>query len=95
MLEDGDRAECLRKSGKKIIVVDLNPLSRSAKMGSITIVDNVVRCIPLIKKEIVKIKGCKRKKGKKEKASCVKEAGKNFENKKNLKKAVAFIRKNI
>ena len=29
--------------GKTVIVVDLNPLSRSAKMGSITIVDEITR----------------------------------------------------
>ena len=30
-LEDGDRCEALVRMGKKVIVVDLNPLSRSAK----------------------------------------------------------------
>ena len=42
-LEDGDRCEALVAMGKIVIVVDLNPLSRSAKMGSITIVDEVSR----------------------------------------------------
>ncbi len=38
-LEDGDRCEALVAMGKFVIVVDLNPLSRSAKRGSLTIVD--------------------------------------------------------
>ena len=36
-LEDGDRAEVLVQNGKKIICIDLNPLSRTAKMSTITI----------------------------------------------------------
>ena len=31
--------------GKTVIVIDLNPLSRSAKMGSITIVDELTRVV--------------------------------------------------
>jgi len=42
-LEDGDRCDALVNMGKTVIVVDLNPLSRSAKMGSITIVDEISR----------------------------------------------------
>ena len=38
-LEDGDRCNALVAMGKKVIVIDLNPLSRSAQQGSITIVD--------------------------------------------------------
>lgn len=42
-LEDGDRAEALKKLGKRIIAIDLNPLSRTSRVSDITIVDNVVR----------------------------------------------------
>ena len=42
-LEDGDRCEALVRMGKTVIVVDLNPMSRSAKMASITIVDEITR----------------------------------------------------
>ena len=42
-LEDGDRCEALTEMGKTVIVVDLNPMSRSAKMASITIVDEISR----------------------------------------------------
>jgi 4-phosphopantoate--beta-alanine ligase len=42
-LEDGDRCEALRKMGKFVIVVDLNPLSRSAQKASLTIIDEITR----------------------------------------------------
>ncbi|AFN04168.1 phosphopantothenate/pantothenate synthetase [Pyrococcus furiosus DSM 3638] len=45
-LEDGDRTEALCRMGKFVITVDLNPLSRSARMADITIVDNIVRAYP-------------------------------------------------
>ena len=51
-LEDGDRCEALRKMGKEVVTVDLNPMSRTAQQASITIVDNVVRALPLLCKEI-------------------------------------------
>ena len=44
-LEDGDRAEALVRFGKKVIVIDLNPLSRTAKAAHITIVDEVFRAV--------------------------------------------------
>jgi len=46
MLEDGDRCEILRRNGKRVIAIDLNPFSRTAKMADITIVNNVIRAIP-------------------------------------------------
>ena len=45
-LEDGDRCGALRAAGKTVIAVDLNPLSRTSRDASITIVDNVVRAVP-------------------------------------------------
>jgi len=48
MLEDGDRTEYLKRMGKNVIAVDLNPLSRTAKKADITVVDNVVRALPAI-----------------------------------------------
>ncbi|KYK27052.1 MAG: hypothetical protein AYK23_00410 [Candidatus Proteinoplasmatales archaeon SG8-5] len=47
-LEDGDRAHALRNMGKTTIVIDLNPLSRSAQSATVTIVDEVTRAIPKI-----------------------------------------------
>ncbi|SFR39817.1 4-phosphopantoate---beta-alanine ligase [Halogeometricum rufum] len=45
-LEDGDRAEALAAMGKVEIVVDLNPMSRSAQSAAVPIVDNIVRAVP-------------------------------------------------
>jgi len=45
-MEDGDRTEALRKMGKMVIAIDLNPLSRTSRTASVTIVDNVVRAMP-------------------------------------------------
>ncbi len=47
-LEDGDRAEILSKTDKTVICVDLNPLSRTSRKSDISIVDNIVRVIPLM-----------------------------------------------
>ena len=47
-LEDGDRCEALVRNGKQVVTVDLNPLSRTARTATITIVDNLVRCLPLL-----------------------------------------------
>ena len=44
-LEDGDRCEALVAMGKTVIVIDLNPLSRSSQRGSMTIVDELSRCL--------------------------------------------------
>ncbi|KTG25584.1 4-phosphopantoate--beta-alanine ligase [Haloferax profundi] len=45
-LEDGDRAEALGAMDKTEIVVDLNPLSRSAQVATVPIVDNIMRAVP-------------------------------------------------
>lgn len=44
-LEDGDRCEALVAMGKTVLVIDLNPLSRTAQMASVTIVDELTRVI--------------------------------------------------
>ncbi len=55
-LEDGDRTEALKRMGKRVIAVDLNPLSRTAQAADITIVDNIVRAIPLLVREVAELK---------------------------------------
>ena len=55
-LEDGDRAEALVKMGKKIIAIDLNPLSRTARVAQITIVDNITRALPTMVSIVRKLK---------------------------------------
>ncbi|MCM2465722.1 4-phosphopantoate--beta-alanine ligase [Methanoculleus oceani] len=47
-LEDGDRCAALRGMGKTVITIDLNPLSRTARTATLTIVDEVTRAIPAI-----------------------------------------------
>ena len=58
-LEDGDRTESLVKMGKKVITIDLNPLSRTAQKADITIVDNVVRAMPMLIARILEFKKTK------------------------------------
>jgi 4-phosphopantoate--beta-alanine ligase len=55
-LEDGDRTHALIKNNIKVITVDLNPLSRTAKDATINIVDHLCRCIPLLTRKIQEIK---------------------------------------
>ncbi|MFX1452868.1 MAG: 4-phosphopantoate--beta-alanine ligase [Promethearchaeota archaeon] len=82
-LEDGDRTEALKKAGKKVIAIDLNPLSRTAQHADITIVDNLVRCIPLMANEIINLKS----KSKKDLEMILKK----FDNKNNLNAMIKFI----
>ena len=57
-LEDGDRCEALRKAGVEVVTIDLNPLSRTARLASVTIVDNVVRAMPLLIDAVGTLKVC-------------------------------------
>lgn len=45
-LEDGDRCEALKRMGKTVVTIDLNPLSRTARAADVTIVDEVTRALP-------------------------------------------------
>jgi 4-phosphopantoate---beta-alanine ligase len=47
-LEDGDRCEALVGMGKTVIAVDLNPLSRTSRSATLTIVDELTRALPNI-----------------------------------------------
>ena len=47
-LEDGDRCEALIAMGKTVCVIDLNPLSRTAQTATVTIVDELTRCVPIL-----------------------------------------------
>lgn len=42
-IEDGDRTMALKRMGKKVAAIDLNPFSRTAQAADITIVDEAVR----------------------------------------------------
>jgi 4-phosphopantoate---beta-alanine ligase len=54
-LEDGDRCEALVAMGKKVIAIDLNPLSRTSKKATVTLVDNIVRAVPNLTSEIKRL----------------------------------------
>ena len=47
-LEDGDRAEALRRLGKAVISIDLNPLSRTSRAADLPIVDELTRALRAI-----------------------------------------------
>ena len=55
-LEDGDRTKALINMQKKVISVDLNPLSRTAQNATISIIDNIVRAIPELVKTSKQLK---------------------------------------
>lgn len=82
-LEDGDRTEALVKADKKVIAIDLNPFSRTSKTADITIVDNVVRALPLLIKEAEALK----KKDPEE----LRELVTAFDNSKTLKEVVTIL----
>ena len=83
-LEDGDRAEILSKSGKNIITIDLNPLSRTSKMSDVSIVDNVVRAIPFMTKIAADLKSQDEK--------LLKELIEDFDNDANLKESLELFK---
>ena len=84
-LEDGDRTEALIKNNKKVITIDLNPLSRTAQKATITIVDNIIRAMPLLNKTIMQCKKYDKIR--------LKQILNNYNNKKILNDAIKTIRK--
>lgn len=56
-LEDGDRAEALARMGKKTIAIDLNPMSRTSRAATVTIVDEVTRAIPELTRNVEDLVG--------------------------------------
>jgi len=85
-LEDGDRTEALVKMGKKVIAIDLNPLSRTSQKATITIVDNVVRATPKLVETAEKLKQDLKK---------CHEILLNFDNKKNLAESITLIKERL
>lgn len=86
-LEDGDRTEALEKMGKKVIAIDLNPLSRTAQFATITIVDNLMRAMPTLVEIAEELK--------KEDRSKLNRILANFSNKKNLGEAICLINQRL
>jgi 4-phosphopantoate--beta-alanine ligase len=86
-LEDGDRTEALVRMGKKVIAVDLNPLSRTAQLATVTIVDNIVRAMPTLAKIA---KGLKTEDQEK-----LKKIASAFDNKRNLGESIDLINRRL
>ena len=86
-LEDGDRTRALIHLGKKVITIDLNPLSRTANDATITIVDNIVRALPLLIQVITQFRQLSRNE--------LQSKLNSYDNKKNLARALRFIRKRL
>lgn len=84
-LEDGDRTEALIKMHKKVIAIDLNPLSRTSKAATITITDNAIRALPEM---IVEAKRLKQKND-----ITLKKILNEFDNSKNLSESLQIIRR--
>ena len=84
-LEDGDRTKALINMQKKVITVDLNPLSRTAQNATISIIDNIVRAIPELVKTSKQLK-------QKSQNSLLKILN-NFDNKYNIDNSLNIIRR--
>ena len=85
-LEDGDRTEALVKMGKKVITIDLNPLSRTAQKATITIVDNVVRATPRLVETVKELKTNIRK---------THEVLQRFDNNRNIASSISLIKERL
>ncbi len=55
-LEDGDRAGALVQAGKFVIAVDLNPLSRTAKVAQLPLVDELTRALARVRREALRLR---------------------------------------
>ena len=52
-LEDGDRCKALVENGKQVIAIDLNPLSRTAQLAQVTVVDELTRMLPALNHQLL------------------------------------------
>ncbi|AKB19697.1 MULTISPECIES: 4-phosphopantoate--beta-alanine ligase [unclassified Methanosarcina] len=86
-LEDGDRCEKLVKMGKTVITIDLNPLSRTSKTATISIVDNLTRALENMAKLSQEMK--------KERKEALVELITTYENKKTLSEAISEIQEHL
>ncbi|MFB0500335.1 MAG: phosphopantothenate/pantothenate synthetase [Candidatus Hadarchaeaceae archaeon] len=86
-LEDGDRTEALKKLGKRVIAIDLNPMSRTAQAADITIVDNIVRAMPLLIKTAGRLSYQPRAR--------LRKKAKNFDNRANLRATFRAVRERL
>ena len=84
-LEDGDRTEALKRVGKRVIAVDLNPMSRTAQAADVTIVDNIVRALPVMIEKAKRFSRGARSK--------LLDTVENFDNRSNLEKTLKSMLK--
>ncbi|MDT7860667.1 MAG: 4-phosphopantoate--beta-alanine ligase [Saccharolobus sp.] len=82
-LEDGDRTEALVKMGKKVIAIDINPLSRTSMTATVTIVDNIIRAMPRLIQKVMEFKS-------KPNEELMKILS-NYDNKSVLRESIVFI----
>jgi len=86
-LEDGDRCEKLVEMEKIVITIDLNPLSRTSRMATISIVDNLTRAL----ENMAKFAGEMRKERKDELVNLITS----YDNKKVLSEAISEIQEHL
>ncbi len=53
-LEDGDRAEALKALGKRVVSIDLNPLSRTSQAADLPIIDELTRALARIEEDLLR-----------------------------------------
>ncbi len=53
-LEDGDRTEALQALGKRVISIDLNPLSRTSQQADLPIVDEISRALAHLAEDVTR-----------------------------------------
>ena len=85
-LEDGDRAEALRAAGKKVLAIDLNPLSRTAQAANATAVDEITRAVPQIRQAVKELQNDQPRR---------KKLLADFDNQANLAESVQYIIENL
>lgn len=81
-IEDGDRAQALVNMGKTVIAIDLNPLSRTSRSATVSIVDEALRAIANITQYVKIMKGNEK---------LISNTIKHFSNEDNLKATVVRI----
>jgi 4-phosphopantoate--beta-alanine ligase len=69
--------------GKRVVAIDLNPLSRTAQLATITIVDNIVRAMPILVKIAKELRTKDRE--------TLRRISSDFDNKSNLGQTIELI----
>jgi 4-phosphopantoate--beta-alanine ligase len=85
-LEDGDRAEALINMGKTVIAIDLNPLSRTSRTATVTVVDELCRAVVNIEKHAKRLK---------KNTKLIAGTIKRFDNRKNISIVLKYINRRL